>query len=152
MEVDYMEEENVSPTVYESVVIDSPRQEVWGLVRDFNSLPEWHPAISESEIKNGSGIGSVRQLTTAAGGNMKEKLLALSDAKCEYVYEIVETPMPIKNYIATIRFYEVTATDQTFAEWYAYFNFVDMSAKEKTLNNIGEVFRSGLQALAERFE
>ncbi|MFY8156784.1 MAG: SRPBCC family protein, partial [Rhabdaerophilum sp.] len=34
--------------VYASSVINAPASRVWARVRDFNGLPNWHPAIAES--------------------------------------------------------------------------------------------------------
>ena len=39
--------------VYRSAIIHSPVDTVWKLVRDFNALPKWHPAIATSEIEGG---------------------------------------------------------------------------------------------------
>jgi hypothetical protein len=33
--------------VFESSVIPAPVDKVWELVRNFNGLPEWHPAIKK---------------------------------------------------------------------------------------------------------
>jgi len=39
--------------VYRSAIINAPVDKVWKLVRDFNGLPKWHPAIATSEIEGG---------------------------------------------------------------------------------------------------
>jgi len=36
--------------VYRSAVIRAPVETVWAVVRDFNALPRWHPAIATSEM------------------------------------------------------------------------------------------------------
>ncbi len=33
-----------------SAVIQAPPEPVWAIVRDFNGLPGWHPAVAESMI------------------------------------------------------------------------------------------------------
>ncbi|HVL73621.1 MAG TPA: SRPBCC family protein, partial [Beijerinckiaceae bacterium] len=38
---------------YASAIVDAPVETVWALVRDFNGLPTWHPAIARSEIEDG---------------------------------------------------------------------------------------------------
>lgn len=143
--------ELVSPNVYESAIINAPREEVWEVIRDFNALPEWQPAIAESEIEEGSGIGSVRHLTLEDGRSIREKLLTLSDIDFKCVYTILESPMPLKNYVATLKLYEVTATNQTFGEWYAYFDITDLSAEKETVDTISGFLSSGLDSLVERF-
>ena len=34
--------------VYASSVIDASADNVWSRIRDFNAMPEWHPAIADS--------------------------------------------------------------------------------------------------------
>ena len=38
------------PRVYVSTVVNARNDRVWARVRDFNGLPNWHPAIAESRI------------------------------------------------------------------------------------------------------
>ena len=38
------------PRVYVSTVVNARSDRVWARVRDFNGLPNWHPAIAESRI------------------------------------------------------------------------------------------------------
>ena len=38
---------------YASIILKAPVQTVWSLVRDFNGLPNWAPAIAKSKIENG---------------------------------------------------------------------------------------------------
>ena len=40
--------------VYVSPVVNARNDRVWARVRDFNGLPNWHPAIAESRIEGGS--------------------------------------------------------------------------------------------------
>ena len=59
--------------VYVSSVIDASADTVWSRVRDFNGLPQWHPAIADSRIENGEAsdrVGCIRhfhQLAVHAG-------------------------------------------------------------------------------------
>ena len=91
--------------VYTSSVIDAPADSVWQQVRDFNGLPNWHPAIAESRIEAGAPadrIGCVRNFRTRDGGVIREQLLTLSDFEYECTYSILESPMGVDNYIATL--------------------------------------------------
>jgi len=36
--------------VFVSAVVNAPIEQVWGKVRDFNGLPQWHPRFSRSHI------------------------------------------------------------------------------------------------------
>ena len=42
-----------------SSVLDAPPDAVWSRVRDFNGLPQWHPAIADSRIENGEPADKV---------------------------------------------------------------------------------------------
>ena len=59
--------------------------------------------------------------------------------------------MPLKNYIATLRLYEITATNQTFGEWFAYFDVTDASAEANTLDTVHGVFKTGFESLVKFF-
>ena len=93
------------PQVYTSSVIGAPADRVWSTVRDFNALPDWHPAIAESRIEGGAPsdqVGCVRAFRLTDGGAIREKLLALSDYDYSCTYSILESPMPLTGYIATL--------------------------------------------------
>ena len=38
--------------IFRSSVINAPIDEVWARIRDFNALPDWHPAFTDSYIEN----------------------------------------------------------------------------------------------------
>ena len=63
---------------YASIILKAPVETVWSIVRDFNGLPNWHPAIAESRIEGGEPadkIGCVRDFTLRNGDRIREKLL-----------------------------------------------------------------------------
>jgi hypothetical protein len=137
--------------VYRSAVIAAPADKVWELVRDFNALPRWHPAIADSTIEGGlpsDRVGCVRRFTLRGdGGLLREQLLALSDADRSYTYNILISPMPVANYIATIRFTQITAGNKTFAEWWAEFD-VTSGPEQATTSDIGDnVFVAGFASI-----
>ena len=138
------------PRVYISSVIDAPAARVWERIRDFNALPRWHPAIRDSRIENGEPsdrVGCVRDFHLQNGDRLREKLLGLSDYDMFCTYSIVESPMPLTDYVATLRLTPVTDGDRTFAEWTAEFECAEEEA-EGLVTGIGEdVFQAGFSAL-----
>ena len=40
-------------TLYISAVIDAPVEQVWGIMRDYNGMPAYHPGIKKSVIEDG---------------------------------------------------------------------------------------------------
>src|SRR6202041_2634921 len=97
--------------IYVSDVIDAPIEKVWGLIRDFNGMPKWHPFIRDSMIEDGlpsDAVGCVRNFHLANGGHLREQLLSLSDRDHECTYCILESPMPVTGYVACYRLLPIT--------------------------------------------
>jgi uncharacterized protein YndB with AHSA1/START domain len=140
--------------VYTSSVIDAPAERVWAQIRDFNGLAAWHPGIAESRIEGrepADKVGCVRNFTTKDGGRIRERLLALSDFEFSCTYSILESPMGVENYVATLKLTPVTDGSRCFAEWTAEFDCPP--EKEKDLAQlIGQVvFQGGFDGLKKRF-
>lgn len=140
--------------VYVSTVIDAATAKVWERVRDFNALPRWHPAIRESRIENGEPsdkVGCIRDFRLQNGDRIREQLLGLSDYDYFCSYSILESPMPLTDYVATLRLTPVTVGDRTFAEWSAEFECAP-DAAEELVGGIGQnVFQAGFDALNRHF-
>lgn len=140
--------------VYTSSVIDAPADAVWARIRDFNALPQWHPGIADSRIENSQPsdrVGCVRHFHTRDGGTIRERLLALSDYDYTCTYSILESPMGVENYVATLKLTPVTDGNRTFAEWSAEFD-CDPAREQALAEQIGNgVFQGGLDALKRHF-
>jgi hypothetical protein len=111
--------------VYTSTVIDAPAEAVWTRIRDFNALPDWTPFVAESRIESGlpsDRVGCIRNFRLKDGGRIREQLLALSDYDFQCSYSILESPMGVENYIATLKLTPVTDGNRSFAEWWAEFD------------------------------
>ncbi len=110
--------------VYTSTVIDAPADAVWAQVRDFNGLPGWVPVVAESRIEAdmpADRVGCIRNFRLRDGGVIREQLLALSDYDYACTYSILESPMGVHDYVATLKLAPVTDGNRTFAEWSAEF-------------------------------
>jgi hypothetical protein len=146
--------EAAMPKVYTSAVINAPAGQVWSLVRDFNGLPNWTPFVAESRIEQNhpsDKIGCVRNFSLKDGGRIRERLLALSDFDLSCTYSILESPMGVENYVATLKLTPVTDGNLCFAEWSAEFDCAPGREEElKTQIGIG-VFLAGFKALQARF-
>ena len=136
--------------VYVSSVIDAPVARVWERVRDFNGLPRWHPRIRDSRIENGEPsdrVGCIRDFHLQNGDRIREQLLGLSDYDYFCTYSILESPMALTDYIATLRLTPVTDGDRTFAEWSAEFECAPDAAEVLVRDIGGNVFQAGFTAL-----
>ncbi len=140
--------------VYVSSVIAAPASKVWERVRDFNALPRWHPRIADSQIENGEPsdkVGCIRNFRLQNGDQIREQLLALSDYDTFCTYAILESPMPIENYVATLRLTPVSDGDRCFVEWSAEFD-CSADVEADVSNGIAtNVFQSGFDALKRHF-
>jgi len=140
--------------VYTSSVLDAAADAVWRVVRDFNGLPAWHPLIVDSRIENAQPadkVGCVRAFRLRDGGFIREQLLSLSDYEYQCTYSILESPMPLANYVATLKLTPVTDGNRTFAEWSAEFDCDEVRERELA-QSIGQgVFQAGFDALKARF-
>jgi uncharacterized protein YndB with AHSA1/START domain len=137
---------------YFSIILKAPVETVWSLVRDFNGLPSWAPAIAKSKIEGGLDadvVGCIRSFHTHDGGHIRERLLTLDDARYTFTYNFEKPAFPVKNYIATLRLYPVTHGNQTFAEWEASFDEApgDEGKYEKHISSA--VFGANLRNLAK---
>lgn len=137
---------------YASTILDAPVEAVWSVIRDFNGLPGWHPAIARSEIEDGFDadvVGCIRRFWLQDGAMVRERLLSFSDRDYSFSYNFETPAFPVENYRARVRLMPVTDTDRTFAEWEAVFDeapadqgkFVDIIANG--------VFQGGWNALKE---
>jgi len=139
-------------TVYISYVIDAPIEKVWGIMRDYNGMPSYHPGIKNSVIENDSPsdqIGCVRRLTLAEG-YVREVLLCIDDRNYGFTYEIIEGTLPVRGYVAGVRLHRITDGNRTFGEWWADFEVVGAD-RDAVIAQIGNnVFAAGFKAVAEK--
>lgn len=136
--------------VYVSSVIEASAETVWARIRDFNALPQWHPGTADSRIENGEPadkVGCVRHFHTRDGGMIRERLLALSDYDYSCTYSILESPMGVENYTATLKLTPVTDGAKTFAEWSAEFDCAEGRERELSESIGAGVFQAGFDAL-----
>jgi uncharacterized protein YndB with AHSA1/START domain len=137
---------------YASIILKAPVETVWSLVRDFNGLPSWAPAIAKSRIEGGLDadvVGCIRSFHTHDGTHIRELLLSLDDARYTFTYNFEKPAFPVKNYVATLRLYPVTHTEHTFAEWSATFDEApeDEGKYERHISNA--VFAVNFRSLAK---
>ncbi|GIH95573.1 SRPBCC family protein [Planobispora siamensis] len=136
--------------VYASTVINAPADKVWDYLRDFGNLTEWLPGVTSCEIEGGgaSEPGAIRR-AESAGGLFRERLLTLDDTSRSASYEILESPLPVRDYRATYRVAPVTDSGHSFVEWSASFESEDEAKVSKILTR--GVFEPGLASLRKRF-
>ena len=140
------------PRVVRSTVLDAPVEAVWEVIRDFIGHDHWHPAVASSQIERGQPsdkVGCVRNFRLAGGENLREQLLTLSDMEMSFSYCLLDTPVPLFNYVAHVRLLPVTDTDSTFWEWESRFD-TPAGRKEELTAMVGDdIYAAGFEALRQ---
>ena len=134
-------------------MLEHPVEAVWAVLRDFNGHDRWHPAVAASEIERGlptAKVGCVRRFRLADGSELRERLLTLSDIDMAMSYCLLDTPIPLLNYVAHVRLAPVTDGDATFWHWESRFD--TPSGREGELREmVAEgIYQAGFDALRER--
>src|SRR5262245_66491690 len=106
--------------VVKSTIIDAPVDRVWAILRDFNGFDRWLPPIKASTIERhlpADLIGCVRRVQLQDGAEVREQLLGLSDLEMTFSYCLLDTPIPLFNYVAHVRLLAVTGGNRHFWRW-----------------------------------
>ena len=136
--------------VVTSTVIDAPAETVWAVLRDFNGHDRWHPIVRDSHVERGwpsDRVGCVRNFHLRDGSALRELLLTLSDADMAFSYCLLDTPVPLLNYVAHVRLAPVTDGDRTFWHWESRFDAPP--GRETELHDMvaSDVYQGGFDAI-----
>lgn len=109
--------------VFRSMILDAPIDRVWQVVRGFDGVSAWNPGVTKARLEIGTptATGTIRHLEIADGTVFRETLLAHSDAEHFYTYDILESPLPVTDYVSTHRFLPITHSGQTLGVWESRF-------------------------------
>lgn len=117
---------------------------LWKQFGGWCAIKDWHPAIAACE-ESKEGDTQFRTLTLKDGGKIKEKLLEMTEGR--YKYEIIESPLPVKNYQAQ---FALTPDDDDIDEinfaWSAVFDPEGKTGKEARAV-IDGIFKAGMDSI-----
>ena len=117
---------------------------VWTLIGGFNSLPDWDPDVEKSVLENG---GRVRRLSIKGGGTILERLESIDDEARACTYTILDGPLPVRNYRATLKV--IGKGKACKVEWSSEFDPVGNEADASAV--IRGVYEAGLSSLRRIF-
>ena len=120
--------------------------EVWKLIGGFNTLPDWHPAVEKSELQE---EGSMRRLSLAGGGTIVEKLERFDDSERVYTYSIIDSPLPVSNYVSTISVKD-DGEGNTTVTWSSEFE-AKGAAENEAMDAIAGIYQAGFDNLKKMF-
>jgi hypothetical protein len=136
--------------VIRSTILPAPVDTVWNMLRDFNGHDQWHPAIASSQIERGlpsDKVGCIRKFKLTDGSELREQLLALSDADLAYSYCLLETPIPLFNYVSHVRLIPVTDVDHTYWQWEGHFD-TPTDQRDAMITTVGtDIYDAGFGAI-----
>ena len=92
----------------------------------FCAIKNWHPAVAEC-VETKEGDVTFRTLTLKDGAKIKEKLTGTEDLA--YTYEIVEGPLPVKNYSSKLWLEVDDEPDRSVIYWQSEFDPATAPAK-----------------------
>ncbi len=132
--------------IFMSTSLNVSADQVWKLIGGFNSLPDWHPAVEKSELTQD---GQTRTLTLAGGGGtIVEDLKNADDGARSCTYSIVEGPLPVANYISTIK---VSGEGESCTiDWSGEFDPAGAPESDARAAIEG-IYQAGFDSLKERF-
>lgn len=143
------------PKNVRSVVVDADPDTVWALVRDFNGLSTWFPALPASVIEDdrpADQVGCVRRFGDDED-SAREKLTALDDVARSYTYTLVSGPFRVTGYLATVRVTPIHdgTTPRSVVEWSNTYECDPADADGLATTFADHIFGPALASLRDHF-
>ena len=141
---------NGSLSASREITVDRSPAVVWKLLGAFDALDVWLPPVhSSSSTGSPTEAGAIRVLDLGNNLSVTEKLLDYSSARRSYSYAFLKSPLPVKNYVATIEVNEAPQ-GRTVVKWHSTFDAAgapDDTAREAILG----IYDAGLRKVAAIF-
>jgi hypothetical protein len=120
-------------------------QTIWAFAGAFCAIKDWHPAVADCQETN-EGDVTYRTLTLKDGGKIKEKLIDKADTS--YSYEIVESPLPVKNYKAKFWVQPDDEPERTAVYWAAEFD-ANGASDQDARKKINDILTAGIKGIKQ---
>jgi hypothetical protein len=117
---------------------------VWGKVGDFCGIANWHPAVAKCDLSHGKKI---RTLSLKGGGTIVERLVSWDKSGHSYTYRIVKSPLPVKDYISTIKV--VADGSGSDVVWKGNYKAVKGTTDDAAKKIIDGIYKAGADSLAK---
>jgi carbon monoxide dehydrogenase subunit G len=134
-------------TVTETTPVTATPDKVWATIGEFCDIQNWHPLIQSCTASTAGGK-TMRTLALKGGGQIVEQQLGRDDATMKYSYAIIESPLPVANYISTIQV-EPSGSAGSKVTWTGSFEAKGASdAEAKSV--IDGIYVKGLAGIVDR--
>lgn len=131
--------------VKKQVTVDATPAQAWAAIGDFCAIGGWHPAVEKCVLGEMDGK-AMRTLSLKGGGAIVEELVARDDAGMSYTYKIIESPLPVANYVSTIA---VEDAGGTSIVWSGEFD-AKGATDDAAVGVIEGIYQGGLDSLAAK--
>lgn len=131
-------------SVTKSIDVNAPPAKVWAMIGPFCSISAWHPAIGTCTL-DGKPEPTRTLVTKDGAATFVEIQTARDDKGMSYSYAIKSSPLPLSNYLSTIKVVP-KGDDMSTITWSS--TFTPVSGKETDADTaIGGIYQSGLDAV-----
>ncbi len=137
--------------VEEKILVNARANAVWALIGGFQALDRWHPGVLASTLLGtGKAAGDIRVLTLADDVHIVEKLELYDETAMSLQYAILESPLPVGNYHATITVKSI-GNNEAEVSWQSTFNAVGAS-NDEVKKIISDIYLAGLNSLIKLYK
>lgn len=131
-------------SVSETIDLNAPAATVWQTVGDFGAAARYLDAVERCELRR-SHDSVERFLHLKGGGVVRERLVLSSKDDQALRYTIVESPLPVNDYISTVRV-DALDDDHCRVTWASTFDARGASDDEAQAA-IVDIYRMGFDGL-----
>jgi hypothetical protein len=117
--------------------------EVWAVVGGFCDIQKWHPAVAKCDETTKDGK-VFRTLTLKDGAKIEEE--QTKKEATSYSYMILSSPLPVKNYNATLTVGPDDEEDRVEILWTANFE-ANGASDEEAKKIISDIFEAGVAGI-----
>jgi carbon monoxide dehydrogenase subunit G len=134
------------PSIETEIAIDRPPDEVWAVLGDLTSVPEWVPGVESARIE-----GTTRICRLADGqGEIEEEIADLSDELRSYSYTQTVHPLGFRSSRGKLRVAPEAAG--ALVRWSADVEFATQDQEGLFLAMLQGGYRTALEQLKARVE
>lgn len=133
-------------SVSKKVEIAAAPERVWAAIGGFCDIGSWLPLVAKCEMTEAGGK-KLRTLTTGDGGVLVETLERWDDPGMSYTYRIQSSPLPVENYISTIKVSGEGGVSTV--EWSSSFDAKGASEAD-VVKTIGGIYQAGFAGLKKK--
>ncbi len=120
--------------------------QIWEIVGGFCAIKTWHPAVADC-VESKEGDITFRTLTLKDGAKIKEKLTGTEDLG--YTYEIVESPLPVKNYKSKLWLEIDDEPDRSVIYWQSDFD-ANGASDDEARDKITGILADGVKGIKQQ--